>query len=247
MADCRVALLGVMAVALAAAAAPVDARAEPRAVVELFTSQGCSSCPAADQLLGELSHDPSIITMSLPIDYWDYIGWKDTLALPGHTKRQWAYAHALGDRGVYTPQAVVNGSVQVVGSDRAAIEGAIDQSHKHTEALTLPVSLSVVDGQIKIVTAESTTRHSGEVWLCSLSKAVPVVIGRGENHGRTITYHNVVRRWIKLGEWTGSAGTWSIPLRDVESDGVDEVAVVVQAGTAQSPGPMLGAAMTGLH
>jgi hypothetical protein len=247
MAECRVALLGVMTVALAAAATPVSAGAEPRAVVELFTSQGCSSCPAADQLLGELGHDPSIITMSLPIDYWDYIGWKDTLALPGHTKRQWAYAHALGDRGVYTPQAIVNGSVQVVGSDRTAIESAIGQSHKHAEALSLPVSLAVVDGQIKITAAESKTPSSGEVWLCSLSKAVPVVIGRGENHGRTITYHNVVRRWIRVGEWTGSAGTWNIPLKDVQADGVDEVAVVVQAGNTQNPGAMLGAAITALH
>jgi hypothetical protein len=247
MTECRVALLGVMAVAFGAAAVPVNAGAEPRAVVELFTSQGCSSCPAADQVLGELSEDPSIITMSLPIDYWDYIGWKDTLALPGHTKRQWAYAHALGDRGVYTPQAVVNGSMQVVGSDRAAIENAITQSQKHADALTLPVSLSIADGQIKIAAATSKAASSGEVWLCSLSRAVPVVIGRGENHGRTITYHNVVRHWAKVGEWTGAAGTWTVPVKDVQADGVDEVAVVVQAGNAQNPGAMLGAAITALH
>jgi len=155
-------------------------------VVELFTSQGCSSCPAADQLLGELSHDPSIITMSLPIDYGTTSAGRTRLLYRGTRSANGPMRTLSAIAGVYTPQAVVNGSVQVVGSERAAIEGAIDQSHKHTEALTLPVSLSVVDGQIKIVTAESTTPHSGEVWLCSLSKAVPVVIGRGENHGRTI-------------------------------------------------------------
>src|SRR5271167_2001384 len=104
------------------------ARAEPRAVVELFTSQGCSSCPPADKLLGEFAADPSLVAVSVPIDYWDYLGWKDTLASPGHTARQRAYAHVRGDRQVYTPQIVVNGSVHVLGSDRAAVDKAIAQT-----------------------------------------------------------------------------------------------------------------------
>jgi hypothetical protein len=245
MARYRVALMGLTAAVLVAATGPINA--EPRAVVELFTSQGCSSCPAADQLLGELGDDPSIITMSLPITYWDYLGWKDTLAIEGHTNRQRAYSRLRGDRQVYTPQAVVNGSVQVLGSDRAAIEDAIAQSHKHPDALTLPISLTVADGEIKITTAEAKTAGAGEIWLCSLSKAVPVVIGRGENRGHTITYHNVVRHWVKLGDWTGAAGSWSVQLKDVETDGVDEVAVMVQSGSAQSPGSMLGAAIAALH
>src|SRR5689334_25389100 len=87
------------------------AHADPRAVIELFTSQGCSSCPAADKLLGQLREDPSVLALSLPVDYWDYLGWKDTLALHGHTVRQQAYAQARGDREVYTPQVVVNGVV----------------------------------------------------------------------------------------------------------------------------------------
>src|ERR1700729_1092783 len=100
--------------------------AEPRAVVELFTSQGCSSCPPADKILGELAKDPNVIALSLPIDYWDYLGWKDTLADSRFTARQKAYSHMRGDRDVYTPQMVVNGSTHVIGSDRAKIEGAID-------------------------------------------------------------------------------------------------------------------------
>src|SRR6187455_3102008 len=98
---------------------------EPRAVVELFTSQGCSSCPAADRLLAELASDRSVIALSLNVDYWDYLGWKDTLALKGNTERERAYAHVRGDREVYTPQAVINGLVPVLGSDKAAIEKAI--------------------------------------------------------------------------------------------------------------------------
>ncbi len=102
----------------------VAARAEPRALLELFTSQGCSSCPAADKLLGDLSADPSLVTLSIPIDYWDYLGWKDTLADPAHSARQRAYARVRGDRQVYTPQIVVNGATHALGSDHAAIERA---------------------------------------------------------------------------------------------------------------------------
>src|SRR5258708_9958282 len=101
------------------------AGAEPRAVIELFTSQGCSSCPPADKLLNQFVSDPSLIPISLPIDYWDYLGWKDTLADPRNSARQRAYSHVRGDREVYTPQEVVNGSVHALGSDKEAIETAI--------------------------------------------------------------------------------------------------------------------------
>src|ERR1700736_1672164 len=122
-------LIGSVGAALLFAANP-SASAEPRAVIELFTSQGCSSCPAADNLRSELRNDPTLITLSLPIDYWDYLGWKDTLALPGHTARQKAYSRMRGDREVYTPQVVVNGAVHVIGSDRDSIEGAIGDTKK---------------------------------------------------------------------------------------------------------------------
>src|SRR5262245_20127636 len=104
------------------------ASAEPRAVIELFTSQACSSCPEADKLIGELAKDTSVIVVSLPIDYWDYLGWKDTLADPKFTARQKAYSKVRGDRQVYTPQVVVNGRMHVLGSDRTSIERAIDES-----------------------------------------------------------------------------------------------------------------------
>src|SRR5215470_7408521 len=131
---------------ICSAAAP--ASAEPRAVIELFTSQGCSSCPAADKLLGELARDPSLVTMSLAVDYWDYLGWKDTLALRGHSDRQRAYAGARGDREVYTPQVVVNGVVHVLGSDKAAIEKAIAQTRRNPSVLALPVNMIVADGKV---------------------------------------------------------------------------------------------------
>src|SRR5215471_13428816 len=118
------------------------AEADPRAVVELFTSQGCSSCPPADKVLGDLSKDPAVIALSMPIDYWDYLGWKDTLADSRFSARQRAYSHMRGDRDVYTPQAVVNGAAHVIGSDRARIDGAIKDTAKTDKVMSVPVTMS---------------------------------------------------------------------------------------------------------
>ena len=227
------------------ASVPVLA-AEPRAVIELFTSQGCSSCPPADKLLGDLAKDPTLIPLTLAIDTWDYLGWRDTLALAGHGNRQRAYSHMRGDREVYTPQAVVNGTAQALGSDHAAIERAITQSRRDPATLSLPLTLAVADGRLTVAApAAPAAKHdeaNAEVWLCPVSKSVEVAIGRGENTGHTITYHNVVRRWSKLGEWTGKAESWSIPLADLKADGADAVAVILQDGNKSDPGPMRGAA-----
>jgi hypothetical protein len=226
------------------------AEAEPRAVVELFTSQGCSSCPPADKLMGELAKDPSIITLSMPIDYWDYLGWKDTLADARFSARQKAYSHMRGDRDVYTPQAVVNGSIHVIGSDRAGIEGAIGDTDKTGAVMSVPVSMTVTGKQINVSVAAShngSAATHGEVWICSVSKEVPISIGRGENRGHEITYHNVVRNVLKVGDWNGSAGNWTVPLENISREGVDAAAVYVQDGNRDKPGPMLGAAYTLLH
>src|SRR5438445_745654 len=119
------------------------AHADPRAVVELFTSQGCSACPPADKIIGELAKDPNVIALSLPIDYWDYLGWKDTLADSRFSARQKAYSHMRGDRDVYTPQVVVNGSKHLIGSDRAGIEGAIKDTGKSVGVMSVPVTMTL--------------------------------------------------------------------------------------------------------
>src|SRR5258708_487206 len=124
------------------------AHAEPRAVVELFTSQGCSSCPPADQIIGDLAKDPSVIALSLPIDYWDYLGWKDTLADSRFSARQKAYSQIRGEREGYTPQVVVNGSVHVIGSDRAGIESAIDTTKTTGVAMSVPVTITTAGKQL---------------------------------------------------------------------------------------------------
>jgi hypothetical protein len=221
---------------------------EPRAVVELFTSQGCSSCPPADKILGEFAKDPSVIALSLPIDYWDYLGWKDTLADSRFSARQKAYSRMRGDRDVYTPQMIVNGAAHVIGSDRAGIEGAIKDTGKTGGVMSVPVTLTLAGKQLTVsVAAGKDAVSHGEVWLCSISKAVPISIGRGENRGREVIYHNVVRNLLKVGDWNGSAGSWTVPLDSVMRDGVDAAAVLVQDGSREKPGPMLGAAFTPLH
>src|SRR3984885_2465646 len=233
--------LGVCAIVAVADPAQPD----PRALVELFTSQGCSSCPAADKVLGELAKDPNVIAISLPIDYWDYLGWKDTLADSRFTARQKAYSRARGDRDVDTPQVIVNGSAHVIGSDRTKIEGAIDTTKQHDGVMSVPVSMTVSGKQINVSVAASNkgpaAKH-GEVWICSVSKSVPIAIGRGENRGREVTYHNVVRNLLKGGDWNGTAGSWTVPIENISREGVDAAVVYVQDGNRENPGPMLGAA-----
>ncbi len=216
---------------------------EPRALIELFTSQGCSSCPPADKLLGELVNDPSVIALSLPIDYWDYLGWKDTLASPGHSARQRAYARVRGDREVYTPQIVVNGAMHVLGSDKAAVEHAIAQTHRNAAVMSVPVLMSVGGGNLDVKVAAGKENVSGEVWLCPITRAIQVSIGRGENGGRKVTYHDVVRSWLKLGDYSGSDEAFTVPLGEITAKEGDGVAIMVQQGTKEKPGIVLGAAL----
>jgi len=235
------------ACALVAALDP--AHADPRAVIELFTSQGCSSCPPADEVLGELAKDPSVVALSMPIDYWDYLGWKDTLADARFSARQKAYSRMRGDREVYTPQAVINGSTHVIGSDLVGIESAIDTT-RAAGVMSVPVTLTQSGRQITVsvaAAAQGPAIHHGEVWIGSISTSVPILIGRGENSGREVTYHNVVRNLLKVGDWNGTSGNWTVPLENISHDGVDAAVVFVQDGSRDKPGPMLGAAFTPLH
>jgi hypothetical protein len=235
------------AIVVVCTAAASCAGAEPRAVIELFTSQGCSSCPPADKLLSQFVTDPSLIPISLPIDYWDYLGWKDTLADPRNSARQRAYSRMRGDREVYTPQVVVNGSVHALGSDKEAIEAAIAQSRKSGTTLSLPVTVAVTDGRLVVSVPGGGEGHSlAEVWICGLIKAATVAIGRGENRGKTITYHNVARHWVKLGTWNGKSESWSLPIQEFD-EGIDEAAVMVQSGTVDKPSQMYGAAVAAFH
>lgn len=237
--------------ALAQQSLAQQALAKPNAVVELFTSQGCSSCPPADLLFTELARDPSLIVMTLPVDYWDYLGWKDTLALPAFAVRQRSYAQTRGDNTVYTPQAFVNGGMPVVGSDRAKI-GMV------TARSSLSVAVSIDEGaataRVRVggmVQKEASSPNSardiqkGGVFLVPVMRSVNVTIARGENRGRQITYANVARGMHRLGDWTGEAVSFDLSpeqrrllVTEAKADGF----VILLQSEGRKAGKILGGA-----
>lgn len=218
---------------------------KPKAVVELFTSQGCSSCPPADALFVELARDPALITLTMPVTYWNYLGWRDTLAQDVFTKRQKHYAKARGDGQVYTPQAVINGTAHCVGTNREAIGKLV--SEQAQAGFPVSVGLEEQGDSLKITLAASgsnATKAAG-IWLLPVSRALTVPIARGENTGKTITYANVVRGLTRVGDWKGGDATLSVPLsltREANSDGY---VVLVQADEPARGGAVLGAARSG--
>ncbi len=224
--------------ALLLAASAAVAMERPRGVVELFTSQGCSSCPPADRILGDLARDPSLVVITMPVDYWDYIGWKDTLASPQCTARQKGYAAARGDGQVYTPQAVIDGVSHVVGADRAAIEKNISEDRSAKGALSVDVATKIADGKASVDVGAGAGK-AASVWLLEVEPSATVAVGRGENAGRTLTYTNVVRKMTRLGDYSGQAAHFEAPAK-AEARYV----ALVQAGAADKPGAILGAAMT---
>ena len=218
-----------------------SANAEPRCVIELFTSQGCSSCPPADRLLGELATNPDVLALSFPVDYWDYIGWKDTLAQPAFAARQKAYAGARGDGQVYTPQAVVDGTTHAVGSDRAEVQAAIATATGNG-GLSVPVRLAKAGTGLKIEIGGGAGK-SAEVWLLRVTHEKSVAIGRGENSGRTVTYTNVVRSMTRIGDWTGEAKSFDAP--EAKGPDGDGYVALLQARSGGRPGAILGAGKIG--
>lgn len=210
-----------------------------RGVVELYTSQGCSSCPPADAVFEELKSDKDLITLSLPVDYWDRLGWKDTFGSPAHAARQRSYAQVRGDGAVYTPQAVVNGRSHMNGAHRDQILQTVAEMRG---GLTVPVRMTREGGDVVIEVGRGGPAAPVEpstVLLLPYLDSRVVAVGRGENAKRTLTYTNIVRRIDKLGTFTGETMRDSIPLTSLS--GVDGVVVLVQAGTADAPGPILGA------
>jgi hypothetical protein len=221
-------------------ALPAARAAEPvRGVVELFTSQGCSSCPPADRYVAELAKDPSLVVLSWPVDYWDYIGWKDTFASPAFTARQKAYAAARRDDQVYTPQAVIDGVTHAVGNDRDRVQDAIAANSKTFNCV---LTIADRDGKIGIdVAPKGNASGAATLWLLRVLRTANVAIGRGENKGRSVSYTNVVREAIPVGEWSGGAAHFEAA-RPKLGDGEGLIAVL-QTGTAAKPGAILAAAM----
>ena len=221
----------------APAAAPRAARAVGRPVaVELFTSQGCSSCPPADALLARLAADPGIVAMTRPVTYWDRLGWRDTLARPANTDLQRAYAaRAIPGAGVYTPQIVIDGRTGFVGGRGDQITPAIDRARR-TPAPVLGIAGGVGDGRVLTLGGGAPVRAS--IVLVALRRSAPVAIRGGENAGRMVRYTNVLVSETPLGTWSCQPARIAVPARALRVAGADRYAVLVRAGAA---GPILAA------
>lgn len=207
------------------------AAGERPAVVELFTSQGCSSCPPANANLARLSERPGIVALSFGVTYWDRLGWKDTFARPDYTARQAAYEGPLGEPGPFTPQIVIGGRASVVGHDLAEIERQVARDRTIAPA----TSVRLTNGSVALG-AGSAPARGADVWLVRFDpRAVAVPIGRGENGGRTLSHKNVVRDLSRIGTWTGAP--LAIPIAPA-SEGL-RTAILVQASGG---GPILAAA-----
>ena len=213
-------------------------------VIELFTSQGCPKCPPADRMIADFAREPGTIALSFPVNYWDYIGWKNTLADPAFTRRQHAYAATRGDGLVYTPQVIVDGLAAQPGTDKAAIVHATETLKGDRGALTVPISLGEAKGSLHIelgAASESASTQPVGVYVLRVARAKTVEIGRGQNSGRSLTYTNVVRAMSRIGEWTGSAAHFD--MLDLKADDEGYV-VLLQAGPPDKPGAILAAAKT---
>lgn len=199
------------------------------AVVELFQSQGCSSCPPAAAVVNALADRPDVLALSFEVTYWDQLGWKDTFSKPAYTERQWDYADAAGRRNVYTPQVIVNGRVALVGNVKGQVEQAIAVTERTGTAPRITASKSTVE-----IGAGMNGRAT--VWLVRYDpRIIQVPVNAGENAGRTLPHRNVVRDLAKLGNWSGRAQTYNLPRGAPGLAG----AVLVQDGAG---GPILAAA-----
>jgi hypothetical protein len=199
-------VVGGATAVLAAGSIPRATAAASPAVVELFTSQGCNSCPPADAYLTELARQPGILALAYHIDYWDQLGWRDPFSSPAATARQRAYAQTLGLTTIYTPQMVINGRVDAVGSDRRQVAAAIAASARPMVPVTLDQDHDALTLRVGAGTGQ------GRIWLIEYDLEHETRVRGGENAGRTLVNVNIVRSLEDLGPWTGAAAAFARPM-----------------------------------
>lgn len=223
--------------ALSLLAAPMQAQQDQPVVVELFTSQGCSSCPAADEMLAELAEREDIIALALHVDYWDYIGWKDPFGDPAHAERQRGYAAVGGRRSVYTPELIVQGQTDIVGAKPMKLMDAVEKHAEAAPQVAVEISRS---GEAVQIDAEPLAEASGpmQVHMLRYSPMERTKVTRGENAGHVMEHSNVVQGWQVLADWDGSA-----PLSlSAKAEGNLPVVVIIQHQEKGGPGAILAAA-----
>jgi hypothetical protein len=240
----RIALVELsLAGTLLCGAAAANAQSRP-AVLELFTSEGCSSCPPAEAYVGELSQRRDVLALTFHVDYWDDLGWRDRFGLPDAVQRQRGYAKTLRLSSVYTPQVVIDGQADYVGSDRTAIGRALAVERKGAA-----IALSAHDGEVIVdvsavdLSAPTMPARACDIVLVSYLRTAASPIGRGENAGRTITEFNIVRSFRSLGRWDGQSRRYRSRLDSLPPDATDVAVLVQSAGQAQ----IIGAATLALR
>lgn len=197
-------------------------------VIELFTSQGCSSCPPADTLLGELAERPDVIALAFHVDYWDSLGWRDAFALPLSSQRQQQYGQTLQLRTIFTPQAIVDGHRSVLGSDRHAMLAVINA---HRQAI--PIKLAVVNSELVIGLGDLPGSNHVDVNVVSYMQQASTAIGRGENTGHVLKEFNIVRSFKQLDSWNGRARSYYVPLSSLPTDASHVAVMLQQPGQGQ--------------
>jgi hypothetical protein len=213
--------------------------AQPRpVVVELFTSQGCSSCPPADAYVGKLSARSDVLALSFHVDYWDDLGWRDRFALAQSVERQNIYARNLHRSSVYTPQLVVDGRDDHVGSDGKAVARALSENWDG-----VPVGVSVRDAEVLVEIGAQPGAPPSDVMLVAYLRHAVSAIGRGENAGRTLEEFNIVRNIRTLGLWKGQVATFHVSVSSLPPDATDVAVLVQPSGQA----PIIGAAAHALR
>ena len=231
---------GLTALILIGCAAPPDAGAA--VVVELFTSQGCSSCPPADALLGVLAGQPDVIALGFHVDYWDDGGWRDRYSLPEATRRQRRYVDALRLPSAFTPQLVIGGSRSFLGSDRGAIVPAVEAAAAQAGA-GIAIDTAVTGAELVVSLPAGGDGGNYDVMLIAYLPRATTAIGRGENSGRTLTEVNIVRQCRRLGSWSGKAAAYHVALAALPPD-ASRAAVLVQR---VNQGPVAAAAALSLR
>ena len=230
-----------MSLLVAGLAAPTlgsELRQAPVAVLELFTSQGCSSCPPADALLETLAQRSDIVALAYHVNYWDYIGWPDTFGAEANSDYQRRYAAMRESSRIYTPQLMINGTADVVGSREADVYAAIK-----TATLQLPIAVSVTDDMLVVDIGARPELDDAVIWLVTYINEASVAIERGENAGKTIRYMHVVTDRMLAGMWEADTGAQlKLPLSKVLVAPADGVAILVQGDEDGLPGQIIGAA-----
>jgi hypothetical protein len=218
----RKAALSLFVLALSGLAASA-ACAKPPVVVELFTAQGCTSCIKANQLAADLAERDGVLALTYSVDYWDYLGWKDTFAKPGFAERQRAYVKKFALRDVPTPQVVVGGRVQASGAKAEAVEDLVKTAAK---APSNPPDMEFVGKTRVAVGSGPAPRGGGEVWLVRFDpREQQIAVKRGDNKGQTLVHRNVVRELVRLGAWAGKPKLYRLP---AHTDDDLETVIIVQ-------------------